>query len=308
MGRYILRRLVSLIPILLIISFFVYLLMSFTGDPVATITGGEATQEQMEIMRENLGLNDPFIVRYGRYLWAVLHGDFGTDLAGQDVLQMYLARIPYTILLAFAGMIVALLFSIPFGIIAAVKQNTWIDTAVSTLSVAGLSIPSYWLGLLMMVLFSIKLGWLPTSGCDSAKSIIMPGICSGLLWSALIARTTRSSMLDSIRADYLRTARSKGVKERRVILKHALGNALIPIVTTIGSMFSSLIGGTVVVETVFSWPGIGNLIVASVRGNEYTLVTGCVLLTTVLVAVVLLIVDILYAYIDPRVKASYVRK
>lgn len=309
MGRYILKRLLSLIPILFIISLLVYCLMSLTGDPVATITQGEVSVEQMEIMREEMGLNDPLLVRYGRYIWGVLHGDFGKDLAGQDVLEQYMQRIGYTIMLAFGGMIVALLFSIPFGILAAVKQNTWIDTAVSTTAVAGLSIPSYWLGLLMILLFAVKLGWLPTSGADAGfKSIIMPSICAGLMWAALIARTTRSSMLDCLRADFLRTARAKGVKEKSVVLKHAFRNAAIPIVTTIGSMFSSLIGGTVVVETVFAWPGIGNLIVSSVRGNEYTLVTGAVLLTTILVAVVLLLVDILYAYIDPRIKASYVRK
>lgn len=308
MGRYIIRRLLSLIPILLIISFFVYFMMSLTGDPVATMMGEEATVEQMEIMREKLGLNDPFIVRYGRYIGGVLRGDFGTDLAGKDVLEMYMARIPYTIMLAFAGLAVAVIIAIPCGVIAAVKQNTWIDTTISTISVAGLSIPSYWLGLMLMIVFSIKLGWLPTSGCDSAKSIIMPGICAGLMWSALIARTTRSAMLDCIRADYLRTARAKGVSEKLVVMRHAFKNALIPILTTIGSTFSNLIGGVVVVETVFSWPGIGNLIISSVRSNEYTLVTGCVILTTIFVALTLLVIDVLYAYFDPRIKASYVRK
>lgn len=308
MGRYILRRLLSLIPILLVISFLVYFMMSLTGDPVATMMGEEATEEQMEVMRESLGLNDPFIVRYGRYIWGVLQGDFGTDLAGKDVFSMFMSRFPYTVLLAFVGLFVAVIFAIPLGIIAAVKQNTWVDTAISTISVAGLSIPSYWLGLMLMIEFSIKLGWLPTSGFSGIKSIIMPGICAGLMWAALIARTTRSSMLDCIRADFLRTARAKGVSEKLVILRHAFKNALIPILTTIGSTFSNLIGGVVVVETVFSWPGIGNLIISSVRSNEYTLVTGCVILTTVFVALTLLLIDILYAYFDPRIKASYTRK
>lgn len=308
MGRYIVKRLVSLIPILLAVSFIVYFLMSLTGDPVMTITAGEVSEEVMEEMRDAMGLNDPFIVRYGRYMWGLLHGDFGKDLAGQDVLNLYMSRLPYTVVLAFAGLLIATVVAIPFGVIAAVKQNTWIDTLVSTLSVAGMSIPNYWLALLLIVYFAVMKGWLPTSGAESLASLIMPSICAGIKWSALIARTTRSAMLDCLREDYLRTARIKGVKERTVILKHAYGNAQIPVVTTIGNALSSLIGGTVVVEQVFAWPGIGNLTITAVRGNEYTLVTGSVIITTILVAFVLLAVDILYAYIDPRIKAKYTKK
>lgn len=308
MLKYIARRLLSLIIVLFIVSFIVYFLMNLTGDPVATISGGELTEEEMEVLREKLGLNAPFIVRYARYIWNVLRGDFGENLMGQSVWTLFIERVPYTIVLAFASLLVALLLSIPFGIIAAVKRNTWIDSIVSVISVAGLSTPSFWLGLLLIIMFSVRLGWLPASGASGIKSIIMPAICSGSLWAALIARTTRAAVLDSIKADFLRTARAKGVSERKVLLKHALGNAWIPIITTIGSMFSSLIGGTVVVETVFSWPGIGNLIIPAVRSNEYVLVTGCVILTTVLVGVVLLIVDIFYAIADPRIKASYTQK
>ena len=252
MGRYVVKRLVSLIPILLAVSFIVYFLMSLTGDPIMTITAGEVSEEVMEEMREAYGLNDPFIVRYGRYLMGLLRGDFGKDLAGQDVLKLYMSRLPYTVVLAFSGLLIATVVAIPFGVIAAVKQNTWIDTLVSTLSVAGMSIPNYWLALLLIVYFAVMKGWLPTSGAESLASLIMPSICAGIKWSALIARTTRSAMLDCLREDYLRTARIKGVKERTVILKHAYGNAQIPVVTTIGNALSSLIGGTVVVEQVFA--------------------------------------------------------
>ena len=307
-GRYVLKRIASLIPILLAVSFIVFFLMSLTGDPIATITGGEVSDEIMEEMREAYGLNDPFIVRYGRYLWGVLHGDFGKDLSGRDVLKLYMSRLPYTVLLAFSGLLLATIIAIPFGIIAAIKQNTWIDTMVSTLSVAGMSIPNYWLALLLIVYFAVMKGLLPTSGAEKPVSLIMPAICAGIKWSALIARTTRSAMLDCLREDYLRTARIKGVKERLVVLKHAYGNAQIPVITTIGNALSSLIGGTVVVEQVFAWPGIGNLTISAVRGNEYTLVTGSVIITTILVAVVLLAIDLLYAYIDPRIKAKYTRK
>ncbi len=309
MGKYIIKRLLFLIPILLIISLMVYFFMSLTGDPVLTVAGENATAEEVELMREAMGLNDPFFVRYGRYIWNVLHGDLGTSLTGKDVWSYFIERLPYTLLLAFAGMFVALIMSIPFGIIAAVKQNSWIDSLVSTVSIAGLSIPNFWLGLMLMLLFSVKLGWLPVSGAtDGVRSLILPAICAGLSNAATLARMTRSSMVDALHAEYLRTARAKGVSEKKVVLKHAFRNALLPIITTAGNVFILLIGGTVVVETVFSWPGIGYVIVQSVRGNEYTLVTGFVILTTVLVALVLLAVDILYAYIDPRIKASYTGK
>lgn len=309
MGKYIIKRLLFLIPILLIISLMVYFFMSLTGDPVLTVAGENATAEEVELMREAMGLNDPFFVRYGRYIWNVLHGDLGTSLTGKDVWSYFIERLPYTLLLAFAGMFVALIMSIPFGIIAAVKQNSWIDSLVSTVSIAGLSIPNFWLGLMLMLLFSVKLGWLPVSGAtDGVRSLILPAICAGLSNAATLARMTRSSMVDALHAEYLQTARAKGVSEKKVVLKHAFRNALLPIITTAGNIFILLIGGTVVVETVFSWPGIGYVIVQSVRGNEYTLVTGFVILTTVLVALVLLAVDILYAYIDPRIKASYTGK
>lgn len=308
MAKYIVKRLLYLIPIMLVISLLVYYMMTLTGDPVATMVGGEVTEEEMEIIRENLGLNDPFFVRYGRYISDVLHGDFGKTLAGEDVLGLFLDRLPYTLALAAAGIVIAVAFAVPFGIIAAVKHNTWIDSIVSAVSVVGLSAPGFWIGLEMILLFGVKLGWLPTSGASNPESIIMPAICGGLLCAAMIARMTRSSMLDSLNADYLRTARAKGVSEKKVVLEHAFKNAQIPIITTIGSMLTTLIGGTVVIENVFSWPGIGSLLIPSVRGNEYTLVTGFVLLMTLIVAIVLLAVDILYAYVDPRIKASYTGK
>lgn len=310
MAKYIIKRLLFLIPVLLVVSLLVYFFMSLTGDPVATVSGETLSEAQREIVRESMGLNDPFFVRYARYMKNILlHGDLGTSLTGQGVWALYISRLPYTILLAVAGMLVTIVIAIPSGIIAGVKQNTWIDTLVSTLSIAGLSIPNFWLGLLLMLLFSVHLGWLPTSGAaDGLKSLVLPAICAGLSSTAVIARMTRSSMVDELHADFLRTARAKGTMEKDVILKHAFRNALIPIVTTIGNNFILLLGGTVVVETVFAWPGIGYLLVQSVRGNEYTLVTGFVILTTVLVALVLLAIDVLYAYIDPRIKASYLRK
>lgn len=306
MGRYIIRRILTLIPILLVVSFLVFWMMSFSGDPAATLLGEYSTQEEIEAYREAHGLNDNILVRYGRYIWGVFHGDFGKGLYGEDVWQEFLTRIPYTLELAVAAMVVTVVIAIPLGILAAVKQNTWVDTTMSTIAMAGISIPAFWLGLMLMLFFAVQLKWLPTSGAqDGLRSLIMPAITAGIGNAALVERMTRSSMVDQLRADYLRTARAKGAPERDVILKHALKNALIPIVTIVGSQFSILMGGTIVTEMVFSWPGVGYHLQASIRCNDFTMVTGFVVLITVFIALVLLAVDIIYAFVDPRIMARY---
>lgn len=307
MWKYVVRRFLFLIPILLVVSFLVYWLMSYTGDPAYTVAGEYSTAEEVEARREAMGLNDPIVIRYFHYMEGVIHGDLGTGLYGDNVWDEFIVRLPYTVYLAVAAMFITVIMAIPLGIIAAVKQNTWTDAGLSTLAMAGISIPEFWLGLLLMLLFAVKLKWLPSSGAGDFKSIIMPAICAGVNNASLVTRMTRSSMVDQIRADYLRTARAKGVGERQVVLRHALKNSLIPIITIVGSQFSILMGGTVVVETVFAWPGVGNYLVTSIRSNDYTMVTGFVLLITVFVALVLLAVDILYAYADPRIKARYAR-
>jgi len=307
MYKYILKRLAFLIPVILVVSLLVFCLMSLAGDPVYSVAGENMTEEQIEVLREQMGLNDPLVLRYVRYMAGVFHGDLGQSIyGGKDVWGEYISRLPYTVYLALAAMAVTLIIALPVGIIAAVKQNTWVDAVSSTFAIAGLSIPGFWLGLMLILLFAIKLGWLPVTGAeDGLKSIIMPAITAGIGNAALVTRMTRSSMLDTLRQDYLRTARAKGVSERKVVLKHALGNALIPIITIVGSQFSILFGGAVVTEMVFAWPGVGNLTVTAIRGNDYTMVTGCVIMTTIFTALVLLLVDILYAYVDPRIKAQY---
>ncbi len=306
MYKYIIKRILTLIPIIIVVSFLVFFLMSLTGDAAYSIAGENMTKEEVAALREKMGLNDNIFVRYARYMNNLLHGDLGTGIYGKNVWEEFKTRFPNTLVLALAAMIVTVVVAIPLGIVAALKQNTWLDAGLSTVAVAGISVPSFWLGLMMIILFSVKLGWLPTSGNDQGiKSIIMPAIAAGISNASLVMRMTRSAMLDNLRADFLRTARAKGVDERKVVLKHAMKNALIPIITIIGSQFSILIGGTVVVEQVFSWPGVGNLIIQGVRGNDYIMVTGCVVMVTVFVALVLLAVDILYAYVDPRIKARY---
>ena len=308
MLKYIVKRLLALIPIMLVISMMVFFFMSLTGDPALTVASDQMSEEEIEVLRDKMGLNDPFIVRYGRYMNGVLHGDFGKDLRGQDVWMLFSSRLPYTIVLSLAALVVIILIALPCGIIAAVKQNTWTDTGVSVAAIAGMSVPNFWIGLMLMLLFGVKLGWLPTSGATTPSSIVLPAISAAMVFAAASARTTRSSMLDCLRADYLRTARAKGVSEKDVVTKHALKNALIPIVTVLGSQFCNLMGGTVIVESVFSWPGIGNLIVSGVRGNEFTLVTSCIIMTTLLIGICLIIIDVIYALVDPRIKAIYTGK
>lgn len=308
MWRYIIKRIVILIPLIFLVSFIVYALMDAApGDPVRALVGENMTDEQIEQKREELGYNDPLIQRYLRYIGGVLRGDFGKSLYGEkDVLGEYMNRLPYSLKLALVSIVFTLLVSLPFGILAAVRQNTWIDNALSGLAMIGLSVPGFWLGLMLILLFAQKLGWFPTFGAQEGfLSYVLPAVTLGVANASLLTRMTRSSMLDTIRQDYLRTVRAKGVDERHVILGHALKNALVPIVTIAGSQFSGLIGGAIVVENVFTWPGIGTLTITAIRQHDVNLATGCAILTTVLTAVILLLVDILYAYIDPRIKAQY---
>lgn len=310
MWKYIVKRLLLLIPLILVVSFLVFALMDLSpGDPVRSVVGENATEEQIEIMREKLGYNDPLLVRYGRYILNVFKGDFGTSIYGDKiVLNEYLGRLPYTLWLAVVSILFTILISIPLGIIAAIKQNSWVDFLLSGFAICGISIPGFWLGIMLILVFSLNLGWFPVYGAESFTSVILPAITLGVANASLSTRTTRSSMLDTIRADYLRTARAKGVKEKIVIWRHALGNALIPIITILGSQFSGLFAGAMIVENVFAWPGIGTLTITAIRGNDVTMATGCAMLTTILTALTLLAVDILYAYIDPRVKAKYTGK
>lgn len=307
MWKYFLKRVLTLIPILIVVSFLVFWFMSMTGDPARTKAGDFATEEQIEIMRQQMGLNDPIFIRFGKWFFnVVFHGDFGEGLYGDNCWEEFILRIPHTVKLAFASIILTVIIAIPFGIIAAVKQNSWIDTILSSVAMLGISIPTFWLGLLLIVLFAVKLRILPSGGDDGTfGALLLPMFCSAINDAALVTRMTRSSMVDQIRADYLRTARAKGVSENKVVLKHALKNALIPIITIVGSQFSILLGGTVVIESVFSWPGIGSYTVSCIRGNDFMSATCNIVLVSVLTAIVLLAVDMLYAFVDPRIKARY---
>ena len=307
MHKYILRRILLLIPVMLAVSFIVYFIVDLApGDVVDIIAGMEVSEEDKAQMREEMGLNDPLLVRYFRYMAGILHGDMGISYTtNRDVFEVYMSRLPATLLLASAGTVVALLIAIPLGITAAVHQNTWRDTGSMILGLLGLSIPTFWLGLLLIIVFSLKLGWFPSIGNQSAISIVLPAITVGSGQAALTMRTTRSSMLEVIRQDYIRTARAKGVPEKVVIRKHAFKNALLPILTVIGTQFGVAMGGAVMTETVFAWPGIGRLLVDSISNRDSQMVTGTIVLTTMLSSVIILLIDIAYAFVDPRIKARY---
>ncbi len=307
MWKYILKRIVYLIPVLIGVTFLVFMILSLApGDPALTILGPQASTESVEQLREELGLNDPVIVQYGRYMYHLVQGDFGTSYRSKiSVTDEIKQRIPTTVKLSLIAILIAVVLSIPLGIIAAVKQNTWVDGLSMFTALLGVSIPVFWLGLMLQLLFSLRLGWLPSSGAATWKSFILPGISLGFLSMASIARITRSSMLEVIRQDYIRTARSKGLPYKYVIKKHALQNALIPTITVAGLQIGSLLAGSVLTESVFGLPGIGRLMIDSITGRDIPMVLGCIIVFTVAFSIVNLIVDILYAFVDPRIKAQY---
>ncbi|RDY28239.1 ABC transporter permease [Romboutsia weinsteinii] len=307
MFRYIRNRLLMLIPVILGVTFLVFYIMSFSpGDPAAIILGDNASAESIAQLQEELGLNEPVIVQYAKYMKKCVTGDLGESYAtGRDVFEEVMSRLPNTFALTFWAMIVAIIVSIPVGIISATKQYSLVDSISMIAALIGVSMPNFWFGLLMIMLFSLNLGWLPSGGASSYISLIMPAITIGVSCAANITRTTRSSMLDVIRQDYIRTAKAKGVNKKKVVRKHALRNALIPVITVIGLQFGNLLGGAVLTETVFSWPGVGRLIVDAIKAKDTPMVLGCLIVFAVCFSLVNLLVDILYGYIDPRIKAKY---
>ena len=307
MFRYIMKRILMMIPVLIAVSFVVYFLMDLApGDIISSMAPQDATEAEIEMMREELGLNGSLIERYFRYLGGLLKGDMGMSLSlKRPVADVFFERFPATLELALAATVVALAISIPLGIAAATHHRSFLDGFSMVTAMLGLSMPGFWLGLLLILFFSHQLGWLPSGGSGGIVHLILPALALGAGQAGSLTRITRSSMLDVIRQDYLRTARAKGVSEKMVIRKHALKNALIPIITVFGSTLGNLLGGAVAIETVFSWPGIGRLTVSAINTRDITLATGCIIMFTVLLTVTMLLVDIAYAYVDPRIKAQY---
>lgn len=313
MIKYIIKRIAMLIPVLIGVTFLVYFILALTpGDPVDIILGDQATEESKMELREELGLNDPLLARYLKYMGGILHGDMGKSYKNNlDVAEQIMERFPNTVILATCAILIAILVGVPAGIISARHQNTILDRISMIFALTGISMPVFWLGLMLVVVFAVNLRILPSSGFDTssvaaaARSLILPSIVLSVNSMATITRMTRSSMLEVMRKDYIDTARAKGVKESTVTVRHMLSNALIPIVTVVGISFGTLLGGSIITETVFAWPGIGRFIVEAIKMKDTPTVLGGVIFLSVMFSCVNLLIDILYAFIDPRIKSQY---
>ena len=307
MYKYICKRILMMIPVIIGVSLLVFLVLKMTpGDPARVVAGSEADEATVDQIREELGLNKPVLQQYVDYMLNLLHGDMGTSYTtNKPVAEEILARMPTTFILAFAGVFVAVLIGIPLGIISATKQYSILDYISTLLALGGVAMPNFWLGLMLILLFSLKLGWLPSGGGDSWTAYVLPAITLGVGATANFMRTTRSSMLEVIRQDYIRTARAKGAGEGRVVMHHALRNAMIPVITVIGLQIGTLLGGAVVNETVFSLPGLGTLMINAINQKNEPVVLGCLITFAIIFSLVNLLIDILYAFIDPRIKSQY---
>ena len=308
MVGFIIKRLLMLIPVILGVVLVVFILAHIApGDPARVILGEAAAPEAIAALRAEMGLDDPLLIQYGRFVINAVQLDFGTSYrTGRSVFQEIVEiRFPNTMRLAGMGIVLALILGIPLGILSAIKQYTPFDFGATFVGLLGVSIPNFWLGLMMMMLFTVTLGWLPATGFAEPIQWIMPTIAIGTNSSAIIMRMTRSSMLECIRQDYIRTARAKGQKESVVIFRHALRNALIPVITTAGLSFGFLLGGAVLTETIFAINGVGSFLVSSIMDRDFAAVRGGVILIAVSFTVVNLFVDILYAFIDPRIRSQY---
>ena len=307
MTKRVLKRILLLIPTVIGVSFIVFLLFYLSpGDAALAKAGPNAPKEVIDALRENMGLNDPFLAQYLRFLKGLLfHFDLGTSyISGSSVTKTLLAVFPNTLKLTGFSLLIAVFFGILLGVLSAVKRGTFVDKLVMIISMVGIAMPIFWTGILLILLFSVRLRWLPPSGFSSFKAMLMPAFALGLQSSAIIMRMTRSSMLEVLNQDYIETANAKGLKKQKIIFVHALKNAMIPIITTIGLQAGGLLGGSVLTETVFSIPGIGRLMVESIKTRDLPVVLGGVILISICYSLISIIVDILYGFIDPRIGRS----
>lgn len=312
MGSYIIRRLLMLIPVLLTVAVVAFTILHLVpGNPAAMMLGPEATTTQIEQMEEELGLTEPLLVQFYSWFSGLLRGDFGDSYyINKPVLQIILERMPVTISIALASELIAIIIAIPLGVFSAVRHNTFLDQLFMTIAVFGVSIPSFWLAIIFILFFSVYLRWFPVQGyvpvfqsfTGWVSHMVLPSVALGFRHSGVIARITRSSMLEVLNSDYIRTARAKGLEERDVIFKHALKNSLISVVTVIGLSFSVLLGGALITETVFALPGLGRLMINSITRRDYPVVQGVLIMVAMICVIINLIVDISYVYLDPRVQ------
>ncbi len=303
MKTYLARRLLQSLLVLFGVSFVVFFILHLTGDPALVLLPPDASAEDVQRFREAMGFNDPFIVQYGRFLSGALRGDFGQSVRhGEPAFNLVVERMPATFELAGAALGVALVLAIPAGIISAVRRNTMLDYVSTVVALLGQSMPTFWLGIMLILVFSVQFNLLPSSGRGGLGHLILPAITLGLFTTARITRLTRSGMLEALNQDYIRTARAKGVGGPPVIWKHALKNAAIPIVTIVGIELGTLLGGSVITETIFAWPGVGRLSVQAIYNRDYRVVQAAVFLLSTTFVLVNLVVDMLYTYLDPRIR------
>ncbi len=305
MVRYIQQRILLMVPTILLASLVVFLMLHLIpGDPASIYLGeNQATPERLEQIRVSLGLDRPLHVQYADFLWKAVQGDLGRSVqTNRPVVQEIVDRLPNTIALAVTAMVLAVLFGITLGVLAGLRQNTWLDTLLMLLALAGVSVPVFWLGLLFILLFAVQLGWLPATGEGGVRGLILPATALAALSTATLARLVRSSIIEVLNQDFLRTSRAKGLRQGAIILRHALPNALIPVVTVIGLQFGNLLSGAVITETVFARAGLGKLVVDSINNKDFPTVQGVILVLATIYVVVNLLVDLSYAVIDPRIR------
>ncbi len=304
MARYLLRRLLLTVPVLLGVATLVFALIHLVpGDPAQAMLGDGASQEEIIKLRQSLGLDRPLLSQYKSFLSGVARGDLGRSFRNNaPVTAQIRERFPNTAMLALAAMLFAMLFAIPLGIVAAVYKGRFADHAAMTLALAGISMPNFWLGPLLAIFFSVRLGWLPVSGTGSVAHLILPAVTLGAALSAILARMTRASLLEELRELYVLAARARGLSGSRAVLRHAFRNSLIPIVTIIGLQFGAVLTGTIITETIFAWPGVGRLLIQAINFRDYPLIQGCILFISVTYVAMNLLTDLTYGYLDPRIR------
>lgn len=310
MARFVLKRLLYMIPVLFGVAFLVFAILSLTpGTPGSIILGITASKEDIAALNAEFGYDQPFLTRFFRYIGDIIfHQDLGNSYQSrQPVINDIMARFPNTLLLTILSMSLSAVVGITMGIISAVRQYSVLDHICVIVALVFASIPGFWLGLMLMLVFSLRLGWLPSYGAESLRNFILPTLTISLSSSASLLRLTRSAMLETIRQEYIRTAKAKGASENQIIIKHALRNALLPVVTTLGTGFGASLGGAIIAETVFAMPGMGTLITTAIRQKDIPVVMGSTLFLAFLFSLIILFVDVLYAFIDPRIKAKYQR-
>lgn len=308
MLRYVWKRLLLLIPVIIGVSFFIFVaLNAASGDYVDTLNTENMTAEEIADLRAYYGLDKPLLVRYGLYMWNLLHGDLGESYStGLPVFEMFMSKIGNTLYLSIGACLVNWILAIPLGIFAARHRGGLLDNLSSVLGILGLSIPNFWLGLVLIIVFALNLRLLPSGGAETAASVILPAVTVGTGLMATLMRTTRSTMVDCLSQDYLRTARAKGVTENLVINFHALRNALIPIINVALTQFASCLAGAALTETVFSWPGVGKMIVDSIYQRDTPVICGCIILKCIIISMTSMVIDLLFVAVDPRVKTNFV--